>query len=214
MTRVMFAMDDSPERSRLYGRFTEAHGVTVVAMCGIREALGQLETHRPEVVLAGAPGARRSPGWTESGRRLADRVPLGVFTDDPVTETTAQARSAGASGFLDFAMSGGELGLAARLLASGHVVVAPRARKATDVPEVARATTTVPAHPHPSDRPDTSPRLSPREREVLRLMTAGLTNVRIAETLHLSPTTVKTHVSTILRKLGVTNRVQAVMRQH
>lgn len=45
-------------------------------------------------------------------------------------------------------------------------------------------------------------------------MTAGLTNVRIAETLHLSPTTVKTHVSTILRKLGVTNRVQAVMRQH
>ncbi|MEW2129113.1 response regulator transcription factor [Streptomyces sp. NPDC005435] len=51
--------------------------------------------------------------------------------------------------------------------------------------------------------------LSPREREVLELVGRGLTNTEIAQALHLSPTTVKSHISTILRKLGVSNRIQA-----
>jgi len=51
--------------------------------------------------------------------------------------------------------------------------------------------------------------LSPREQEVLSLVARGLTNIQIAKSLYLSPTTVKGHISMILRKLGVANRVQA-----
>jgi DNA-binding NarL/FixJ family response regulator len=68
------------------------------------------------------------------------------------------------------------------------------------------------AHPLPS----TAASLSPREREVLALVTAGLTNKAIAENLYVSPNTVKTHVASLLRKLQVDSRVQlaAVATRH
>ena len=61
-----------------------------------------------------------------------------------------------------------------------------------------------PAHPLPS----ATASLSPREREVLALVTAGQTNKAIAETLYVSTNTVKTHVTSLLRKLQVDSRVQ------
>jgi NarL family two-component system response regulator LiaR len=60
-------------------------------------------------------------------------------------------------------------------------------------------------------RAEPVPELSEREREVLRLLTAGRDNVAIAGELHLSVTTVKNHVSSILDKLGVENRIQAAV---
>ena len=54
--------------------------------------------------------------------------------------------------------------------------------------------------------------LSEREREVLALMAAGSTNPEIAAALHLSPHTVKEHTSSVYRKLGVRNRIEAVQR--
>ncbi|MFD3582816.1 response regulator transcription factor [Streptomyces sp. NPDC058683] len=71
--------------------------------------------------------------------------------------------------------------------------------------ELAAAVRSLAAHPA---SPEPRTLLSPREREVLSLLVEGRTNPQIAHSLFLSPTTVKSHVSTILRKLGVENRVQ------
>ena len=68
-----------------------------------------------------------------------------------------------------------------------------------------------PALRRPSATSNPVDALSEREREVLRLVAAGLTNVRIAEALFLSPHTVRTHVRNCLRKLGVSTRAQAVL---
>lgn len=62
--------------------------------------------------------------------------------------------------------------------------------------------------PRPSRRPNTSSRLTPREEEVLRLLTQGLTNEQISKRLFIAQSTAKVHVHNILRKLGAKSRVE------
>jgi two-component system, NarL family, response regulator DevR len=103
-----------------------------------------------------------------------------------------------------------------RLLSCGARGVA---LKTGDVPGLTAAIRTVgagdryidPGLRGPSSTPDPVALLSEREREVLRLVAVGLTNVRVAEALFLSPHTVRTHMRNCLRKLGVNTRAQAVL---
>jgi two-component system response regulator DesR len=101
--------------------------------------------------------------------------------------SAAAARAAGASGFVSKDSDAIELARAVRRVGLGMTVFAP-------------------ASEHPA------PLLSEREREVLDLIAGGSTNREIAQTLYLSPHTVKEHTSALYRKLGARNRADAVQR--
>jgi len=96
----------------------------------------------------------------------------------------------------------GELADAIRVVAAGNSLFGPAATQRL----LDRFTP-----PPPSSAGSTLADLTEREREILRLIATGLSNAELARQLHLGETTVKTHVSSMFRKLGVRDRVQAVI---
>jgi DNA-binding NarL/FixJ family response regulator len=141
----------------------------------------------------------------EATRRLVDagtRSRILVLTTFDLDQYVYAAVRAGASGFLFKDVEPAQLVDAIRVVAAGNTLFGPAATR------------------HLIERfahlPDTTPapgleQLTDRERETLRMLAAGLSNAEIASRLYLSETTVKSHVSAVLRKLGVRDRVQAVI---
>lgn len=167
--------------------------------------------HRADVVLMDI----RMPGLdgVEATRRLlaADDPPrvvmLTTFDSD---DLLVAALRAGASGYLVKDAGPAELLTAIRAAAAGESPVSPRlVRRLIDsfvlVPPAASAAG------RPATAPSTLARLTAREREILAAIGLGLTNAEIAARLHVAESTVKTHVGSVLRKLEVRDRVQAVI---
>jgi DNA-binding NarL/FixJ family response regulator len=127
-----------------------------------------------------------------------------VLTTFDLDEYVYGAIRAGASGFLLKDVRPGELVDAIRVVASGNALLGP-----TAVERLLRRFS-VPVDDHPMATAAVGS-LTDREAETLRLLANGLSNAEIAATLVVSETTVKTHVSNLLRKLGVRDRVQAVI---
>lgn len=127
-----------------------------------------------------------------------------VLTTFDLDEYVYGAMRAGASGFLLKDVRPGELVDAIRVVASGNALLGPTA--------VGRLLQrfSVPVDDHQMDTAAVGS-LTDREAETLRLLANGLSNAEIAATLVVSETTVKTHVSNLLRKLGVRDRVKAVI---
>jgi DNA-binding NarL/FixJ family response regulator len=127
-----------------------------------------------------------------------------VLTTFDLDEYVYGAIRAGASGFLLKDVRPGELVDAIRVVASGNALLGPSA-----VERLLRRFSV----PIDNRRIDSAAvgSLTDREAETLRLLANGLSNAEIAATLVVSETTVKTHVSNLLRKLGVRDRVQAVI---
>ncbi len=119
-------------------------------------------------------------------------VALTSFTDEDLIEETLRA---GAIGYLMKNVSADQLADAVRTAHAGRSTLAPEAADA-----LVRAVTA------PQQGCDT---LTPREQQVLKLMAEGLTNADIAERLVIGVATVKTHVSSIISKLGVSTRTEA-----
>jgi len=126
-----------------------------------------------------------------------------VLTTFDLDEYVYEAVRAGASGFLLKDVRPAELVDAIRVVANGNALLAPTALERL----LARFSVAE------TDRDGTAATdlLTDREAETLRLIASGLSNAEIAATLVVSEATVKTHVSNLLRKLGVRDRVQAVI---
>ena len=126
-----------------------------------------------------------------------------ILTTFDLNEYVYEALRAGASGFLLKDAPADQLVTAIRVVAAGEALLAPSITRRL-IEEFAR-------RPPPNARPAQLQTLSPRELDVLRLVARGLSNAEIAGELYVGDATVKTHVSRILQKLGLRDRVQAVV---
>jgi len=139
-------------------------------------------------------------------RRLVDanaRARILILTTFDLDEYVYAAICAGASGFLLKDVEPADLVDAIRVVAAGNSLFGPAATE--------RLVARFAQQRDPGIPTRTLDGLTEREREILKLVATGLSNAELAERLHLSETTVKTHVSAVLRKLGVRDRVQAVI---
>ena len=209
----------------------KAAGIDVLAEAADGEqAVAAVLEHQPDVVLMdirmprldGIEATRRIVASGASGPRII------ILTTFDLDEYVYAALSAGASGFLLKDVTPEHLVAAVQLVRTGDALLAPSitrrlverfagrpggppAPSGSSAPPAA----TAPAASAPSARPgapgcDTSA-LTPREHEVLGLIARGMSNAEIAAELFLSEATVKTHVARILTKLGLRDRVQAVV---
>ena len=183
-------------------------GIEVVAEAADgKEAVAAALKHRPDVVLMDI----RMPGMDglEATRQILAARPPNVPTPGPriiilttfdLDQYVYAALAAGASGFLLKDVSPEHLIAAVQLVRTGDALLAPSITRRL----VERFA------PHAMPGHDLSV-LTPREREVLRLIARGLSNAELATELTLSEATVKTHVARILTKLGLRDRVQGVV---
>jgi DNA-binding NarL/FixJ family response regulator len=201
--RVVIA-DDQPMMRAGFKAVLEATGnIEVVAEAeNGEEAVRAARKHAPDVVLIDI----RMPEMDgiEATRRMPGQRVL-ILTTFGLDEYIIDALRAGASGFLLKDAPTQEVIDAVRAVAAGDAVLSPAiTRQLLD--QVGRRL------PAPVSRtPDAVAALTEREREVLRMMAGGMTNAEIAEALVVSEATVKSHVSNLLGKLGLRDRVQAVI---
>jgi DNA-binding NarL/FixJ family response regulator len=199
--RVVLADDQALIRAG-FRAFLEARDIRVVAEAadGL-EAIEAVRRAKPDVVLMDI----RMPklDGVEATRRLPDQRVL-IVTTYELDEYIVEALRAGAAGFILKDAPPDELIHAVRTVAAGDALLAPSVTRRLLEQVVRRL-------PQRPNLPPAYEQLTDREREILLLIARGLSNLEIASALFLSELTVKSHVSHLLRKLGLRDRVQAVV---
>jgi DNA-binding NarL/FixJ family response regulator len=201
--RLLIA-DDQPLMRAGFRAVLEATGeMEVVGEAGDgADAVSAARSLKPDVVLMDI----RMPNLDgiEAIRQLPSQRVL-VLTTFGLDEYIVEALRAGASGFITKDVPADELVRAVRVVGAGDAQLTPAiTRQLLD--RVARRLP-APVGPSPGDLAQ----LTEREREVLELLARGMSNAEIAEALIVGEATVKTHVSNVLMKLGLRDRVQAVV---
>jgi DNA-binding NarL/FixJ family response regulator len=202
--RVLVADDQSMVRAgfRMLLAGEEDMEVVAEASNGL-EAVDKAARFHPGIILMdirmpeldGLQATRRILAADKAARIL-------ILTTFDLDEYVFEALRSGASGFVLKDDSPEQLIAAIRTVASGDALLSPAITKRV-IQKFART-------PRP-DPPKELDELSERERDVFRLMTSGLSNAEIGKQLYISETTVKTHVTHILQKLNLRDRVQAVV---
>jgi DNA-binding NarL/FixJ family response regulator len=205
--RVALADDQELARSGFAALLQAEDDIEVVgeAADGM-EAVGMAVRTRPDVFLMDI----RMPGLDgiEATRRIAAYPDLGgvhviILTTFELDEYVFEAIRAGAAGFLVKNTNPGELLRAIRVVADGEALLSPGVTRRL-IAEFAARTRTV--RPVPG-----SDQLTPREREVVSLIAAGLSNEEIAGQLYMSRSTARTHATRAMMKLGARDRAQLVV---
>jgi DNA-binding NarL/FixJ family response regulator len=211
MTLRVVVADDQPVVRSGFRTILEASGIEVVGEAGDGvEAVAAARRYRPDVVLMDI----RMPALDgiEATRQLAgphvvDPVRVLVLTTFDLDDYVYEALRAGASGFLLKDVGREELVAAVRVVAGGEALLAPSVTRRL-LEEFARSA--------PTERPSSVSleALTPREREVLALVARGRSNAEIAAELYVGEATVKSHVAHLLMKLGLRDRVHAVIHAY
>lgn len=205
--RVLLADDQRLVRAGFRSILEDEEDLEVVAEASTgAEAVRLARELRPDIVLMDIRMPEED-GLSATRRIVEDRemseVRVVILTTFDVDDYVYGSLRAGASGFLVKDTEPLELLHGVRVCARGDALIAPTAtrRLISDFADRAK-------------QPDPSPRmnvLTEREHEVMRLVSMGLTNDEVAQRLVVSPATAKTHVSRIMSKLGVRDRVQVVI---
>jgi len=207
MSVTVEELDESDERARLRVLIVDDHDVvhwgfrqmletkpwverTLSARNGA-EAYALAARYKPDIALVDLFIGEES--GAEICQRLRERSPdtKVLLISGAGTISPEAARAAGASGFIPKDWGAADIARAVRMVGLGMTVFQPQVE-----PDAAAVSVT------------------PREREVLDLITHGATNREIAAALHLSPHTIHEHTSSLYRKLGARNRAEAVQRAH
>lgn len=205
--RVLVADDQSMVRAGLRLLLADEPDIEVVAEAGNgREAVEAAARTRPDVVLMdirmpeldGLEATRRILAADPSARVL-------VLTTFDLDEYVYEGLCAGASGFVLKDDPPEQLIAAVHTIARGDALLSPTVTR-----RVIQRFTRLPRHPPPRALDD----LTPREQDVFHLIAQGLSNAEIGRELFISETTVKTHVTRVLQKLGVRDRAQAIVLAH
>jgi DNA-binding NarL/FixJ family response regulator len=206
MTSVLIADDQALVRVGLRKILDAEPDTTVVAeVADGEDAVAAARRLRPDVVLMDI----RMPvlDGIEATRRIVKAQPgarVLILTTFGFDTYVYDALRAGASGFMLKDAPPEEIVGAVRIVASGEALLAPAVTRAV-IEEFARQ------RPATATPPPAVAELTPREHEVFDLLARGLSNPEICEQLVISEATAKTHVARILQKLGLRDRVQAVI---
>lgn len=208
MIRIILADDHELLRSGLASILESDPELEVVAVCDDGpSAVRESARLRPDLVLMDVE-MPAGDGISAIAPLLeaAPTTRVMVLTMFDLDEYVAGALRAGASGFLIKTTPPRELIAAVKACASGESTFGPSV--------TARLVRSYLERPEPAEVPPGAAELTARELDVLRAMARGLSNAEIGRELHLAETTVKTHVAHVLLKLGVRDRVQAVIVAH
>jgi DNA-binding NarL/FixJ family response regulator len=204
MIRVLIADDQGMMRAGLRSLLDGERDIEVVAEAGDgEEAVAAVRQHRPDVALLDIRMPKLD-GIAATRLLVTERAAtrILVLTTFDLDEYVFAALRAGASGFLLKDAPADDLVNAVRAIARGDALLDPAVTR-----RVIETFGSLPDIPRSAQLES----LSPRELEVFELLARGKSNAEIAKTLYLGEATVKTHVSNVLTKLGLRDRVQAVI---
>lgn len=209
--RVLLVDDDALVRAGLRMILSSSEEMEVVGEAADgADAVATVQTHRPDVVLMDI----RMPGMdgitaTSAVRRLAAPPNVIVLTTFQADEQVMSALRAGADGFLLKDTAPAEIIQAVRLVAAGEAMLSP---------SITRTLLSHLGNDEMADRRrfagERLTSLTDREREVATAVASGASNAEVAASLFMSEATVKAHVSRLLTKLAVTNRVHIAILVH